>query len=798
MTWPLTSPGTLVGNSSQPSLATGAAQIINGGPHPTIFVHDYWNGQAQRMKTGTSGWIAGPALPDRYLQFDAQPTPGNQLKINSVSFNYGGAGMTGHIHASVRYSVNNWISSTLITNGLAYPSTAMPTYSGSISAPPVPPGGKFSLRIHPAASQNSVAMAITFASHSNIVLNGTSTPLDNKGATFTIRKNTGPRMVPGTYVFNITCSGQGGPYTGGPVAVVLPSPGMATVNVPAGAICGVTEVPPAGGGWAPPGFSGNALQVGTGGPWEAKVGPVNGSAGSLIVSNRPGHDDDKVARFTISKRTGERMVPGTYLFTISCGPNGPYTGPNPVAVVLPSPGMSSVSVPAGSICGIIETPPSGGNWAAPDFHASGVNLQMGAPWQAKVGPVNGHGGAVVVNNKPGKDDGKLVGFTLHKRIEGGMVPGTYLFALTCNGPNGPFNTSASVVLPTPGMSTVQVPAGSVCRIVEQTPSGGGWGLPGFTANGMQLEMGGGWEAKFGPVNQSGNSVMVSNRRGKPDGKTVRFNIRKSTGERVIAGTYYFNLSCSGPGGPYTGINPVPVVLPNPGVTTVSVPAGSMCNLTEQTPATGNWLAPTYTGNGVNVQTGGGWEAKVGPLNDNHGTVLVTNKPGKDDGKLVGFTLHKRIEGGMVPGTYLFALTCNGPNGPFNTSASVVLPTPGMSTVQVPAGSVCRIVEQTPSGGGWGLPGFTANGMQLEMGGGWEAKFGPVNQSGNSVMVSNRRGKPDGKTVRFNIRKSTGERVIAGTYYFDLSCSGPGGPYTGINPVPVVLPSPGVSTVSVPA
>ncbi len=241
---------------------------------------------------------------------------------------------------------------------------------------------------------------------------------------------------------------------------------------------------------------------------------------------------------------------------------------------------------------------------------------------------------------------------------------------------------------------------------------------------------------------------------------------------------------------------MPVVLPSPGVSTVSVPADSLCIVTEQTPATGNWLAPTYTGNGVNVQTGGGWEAKVGPLSDNNGTVLVTNKPGKDEGRDARFTIRKRTGDRIVPGTYVFTVACTGPNGPYNTTASVVLPTPGVSTVVVPAGSTCSVIE-TPPPGNWGVPTYSGSGVNVQAGAPWEARVGPVNGIAGNLMVHNRPGPVDVRMVTFNIRKNTGAAVIPGTYVFNLTCSGPGGPYTG-TPISVVLPSPGVSSASVPA
>ena len=106
-----------------------------------------------------------------------------------------------------------------------------------------------------------------------------------------------------------------------------------------------------------------------------------------------------VVRFEIRKSTGAVQIPGSYLFTVTCnGLGGPYTGPNPVAVVLPGQGVSSVNVPAGALCTIKETPPAG-SWNDPVFSGSGVAVMMGGSWEAKVGPVIASGGVVTVENR---------------------------------------------------------------------------------------------------------------------------------------------------------------------------------------------------------------------------------------------------------------------------------------------------------------------------------------------------------------------------------------------------------------
>ena len=107
----------------------------------------------------------------------------------------------------------------------------------------------------------------------------------------------------------------------------------------------------------------------------------------------------QLVSFDIRKTTGAVQIPGSYLFSVTCtGLGGPYTGPNPVAVVLPSPGVSSVNVPAGALCIVKETPPAG-SWNDPVFSGSGVAVMMGGGWEAKVGPVTAKGGVVTVENQ---------------------------------------------------------------------------------------------------------------------------------------------------------------------------------------------------------------------------------------------------------------------------------------------------------------------------------------------------------------------------------------------------------------
>ena len=130
----------------------------------------------------------------------------------------------------------------------------------------------------------------------------------------------------------------------------------------------------------------------------------------------------ELVRFDIRKSTGAVQIPGSYLFSVTCtGPGGPYTGPNPVAVVLPSPGVSSVNVPAGALCLVKETPPAG-SWNDPVFSGSGVAVMMGSGWEAKVGPVTANGGVVNVENRRKVDPITNTGIGVAVNVAIGVKP----------------------------------------------------------------------------------------------------------------------------------------------------------------------------------------------------------------------------------------------------------------------------------------------------------------------------------------------------------------------------------------
>jgi Secretion system C-terminal sorting domain len=155
---------------------TGQSETLSAGSSaPLMSVYGYNGGQ--QLWVGNTGWVQGAADPLRYAEFNASPTPGNVLNVNSVSFNYNDLplGTDFNIIAfEVRYSTDNWSTSTQLGTTGFYLNTAVQTFNASLNAT-VNSGGTFSVRIYPYALKNGIAMTPTFATHKNVMICGTTT-----------------------------------------------------------------------------------------------------------------------------------------------------------------------------------------------------------------------------------------------------------------------------------------------------------------------------------------------------------------------------------------------------------------------------------------------------------------------------------------------------------------------------------------------------------------------------------------------------------------------------------------------
>lgn len=181
VTWPLTSnqnPNTPIGNIQALSQAIGTPT----SPYKLeMYPQQPYAINGQQLWTGNqgTGWIAG--LPDytRYIQFDASPTSGNNFTVQYISFNYSDNPLGTNfniIKAEVWYSTNDWNSKTQLNSApLNYLNTSVQTFSTNLNVL-VQSGQTFSFRIYPYTLNGGLAMTPSFATHRNVMIEGTTTP----------------------------------------------------------------------------------------------------------------------------------------------------------------------------------------------------------------------------------------------------------------------------------------------------------------------------------------------------------------------------------------------------------------------------------------------------------------------------------------------------------------------------------------------------------------------------------------------------------------------------------------------
>ncbi|MCF8242234.1 MAG: T9SS type A sorting domain-containing protein [Melioribacteraceae bacterium] len=161
----------------------GQNEIISqGSSSPFMTVYDYNNGQ--RLWVGTSGWpINSIEDPTRYIEFYASPQNGNNFTVSDVSFDYGDNPLSINfniLESQVYYSTDSWSSKTLLNSSpLTYLNTAMQTFSATGLNEFIANGQTFSLRIYPYSLTGGIVIAPSFATHNNITICGTTSPLVN-------------------------------------------------------------------------------------------------------------------------------------------------------------------------------------------------------------------------------------------------------------------------------------------------------------------------------------------------------------------------------------------------------------------------------------------------------------------------------------------------------------------------------------------------------------------------------------------------------------------------------------------
>jgi uncharacterized membrane protein YiaA len=143
VTWALTADQLPTSTSGNVSAQT---EIISSGSNaPLMSVYGYNAGQ--QLWVGNTGWIAGALDPSRYIEFNASPTPGNDLNVTSLSFDYNDLplGTNFNIIAfQVYYSTDNWNTPNQLGGTGFYLNTVVQNFSASLNAT-VNSGGTFSV-----------------------------------------------------------------------------------------------------------------------------------------------------------------------------------------------------------------------------------------------------------------------------------------------------------------------------------------------------------------------------------------------------------------------------------------------------------------------------------------------------------------------------------------------------------------------------------------------------------------------------------------------------------------------------
>ena len=177
-TWDLFNSGAVT--TTAPNQTATAEAIGPGTSAPFMSVFAPYVSTGQRLWVGNTGWVAGARDPNRYIEFNVQATPGNQLTVSQVKFNYGDNTLTTDlniIQSQVFFSTDGWSTSTQMGGTLNYLNTAMQTFNVTIPGGLVVPiGQQFSVRIFPYAPNGSNPMSPSFAIHNSVQICGESTP----------------------------------------------------------------------------------------------------------------------------------------------------------------------------------------------------------------------------------------------------------------------------------------------------------------------------------------------------------------------------------------------------------------------------------------------------------------------------------------------------------------------------------------------------------------------------------------------------------------------------------------------
>lgn len=365
---------------------------------------------------------------------------------------------------------------------------------------------------------------------------------------------------------------------------------------------------------------------------------------------------------------------------------GAMTGSFSVTTATP---QTISNIPAGVSCSVTETQPSG-------------NLKNGSfQWLSPStdGPktiVDGQTAVITVSNTIAQNTGN---FTVAKQVlpadantpTGGFTGGSTR-AFTVNyvctlGGQTVASGSFAVTPGTPGGPASAIPSTAVCALTETTPST----QPGDFADGSYS-----WNAgSFSPASVTvgvGTDAVVDStltNRFQRNFGTLRLT-KLIDGSGYIGNGKDFLVTVNCGAGPVT--HPLAVGSANSELVT-QIPAGTICQVTELTPAESvlspgyDWLNPSFGGDLVNSQ--------VTIVANQIKQATVTNHTQAVFGQV---TVTKQVSGGGVLGGTSFAISINcGVAGTWNTSlqAGQSYTTPAGI---IPVGSSCQVSEATPSGG----------------------------------------------------------------------------------------------------
>ncbi|MDD5333456.1 MAG: DUF5979 domain-containing protein [Rhodoferax sp.] len=620
-------------------VAAQVAPLLNGNFEAAPQINGYTYVSAGSHLSGATGWkvTAGDVnigtTPAGTL---CQGGVGHCVDLNGSS--RGGIEQSMESKAGSRCTVTFWMS-----RHLQRTSATLQTFVNNVATSPAtfthntagisPTDGKWqqhSFSFTSVAPSTTIAFVSAMSGAAGPQVDNVTMTCASPSGSLSVQKivvnNVGPSApIPPTFDTTTHCSASAGSSS---VNTPLAVPGGQTVlqpgTLPAGTICSVTEV-------VPQHIAALEACKGRGATWtETHSGPVTIVAGQTAVLTETNTlDCDKPTGGTLQAHktvvnTLGVPTPSSFTMTATC------TGMAPIPLLVPVDGTVTVPpgglIPDGTVCTIAETipPQVTGVKACPSGTATWVPSNPG-PLTVHTGQTTG----TIITNTLTCDPPRGGHLTVNKVIvntTGGPapIPPTFDVAAQCtlSGAN-----TLNVTLPVPsngGLSAAPpIAVGSICNIHEGLLAK----IPNLKAcNGATAS----WTSSYsGPVTMlAGGATLTATNTLACDKPTepARFEIRKNTGATVIPGTYLFNLNCTRGGTPVSVTSPVQIVLPGTGFTTISVPGGASCVVTEQSPGS-NWNpSPVFTGSGgLTVIPGGGLVATVGPVTGTSGVVTVMNE-----------------------------------------------------------------------------------------------------------------------------------------------------------------------------